>query len=120
MHREDRAALGASPFLRFVLDEMADADLLDAHQVVDGAGGIGGAVAQIQVDKAGTREGVTGEAILKAPLEQLLTVLHPAGDTALRFMRIRAATTRAGVLLPAIGHAEAAIDPAWGNQFWRD
>jgi hypothetical protein len=120
MHTQDRATLRTAPFLRFVFDEMADADFLDAHQVVDGAGGIGGAVAQIQVDQAGAGKGIACEAILEAPFDQLLTVLHAAGDTGLRFVRIRAATTRAGVLFPAIGHAEAAIDPAWGNQFWRD
>ena len=34
MHTEHRAALGASPLLVFVFDEVPDAEFLDAYQIL--------------------------------------------------------------------------------------
>src|SRR5512143_2985484 len=78
VHRQHAAAARAGPAIDVHADKAADADALYGEKIVDGAGGVLGPVAFVEVKDALAGEVGALEAILEAPADQLLAVLYAA------------------------------------------
>lgn len=111
-----RAALRTRPSLYLVSRELPDAVLLYALEILDHAHGVSGSIPVVQVVQCGTGKACTREAVLVSPVLYFPAILDLAYDAGLRLEAVVASTTRACILFPAIGTAEAAVHSAGSDQ----
>ena len=116
MHEQHPTALGTGPFLVFGFNETANANLPDADQVVNYAQTVPFSIARVQVGEADAGKLVTVNAVLR-PSGELLTGLDQAAYTSNRFGNRVIPAAEAGIFLPCISPAKAAVDSARGDQF---
>jgi len=109
MNTEQPAALGTGPLLFFVLNELSDADLLYAHEIVNHAHPILGSITLIQVIQPVAREAITVEAELDFPRYHLFTVLDSACDAGFWFDAVVPSATGAWLFLSRVGATEATV-----------
>ena len=116
MNTEQPAALGTDPLFFFVLNELSDADLLYAHEIINHTHPILGSITFIQVIQPGTGKTVTTEAVPGSTLYCFFTVLDSACDAGFWFDTVVPSATGAWLLLSRIGATEAAVHSTGSNQ----
>ena len=80
MNTNSLATFWTFPPRVFVSDEMPDAKLPDALEIINHAHTILGSIALVQVIQRGTRKAITAETIPHSTLHHLLTGFDPAHD----------------------------------------
>jgi len=118
MHTQHLTTVWTGPLLVFVLDELSDADLLNAGQIGNWTRAVFGAVTLVEVFHTRTREFVALMAILESSLHQGWTILHTACNAVRRFCCVIDTAARAGVLAPDMGGAQTTVDAARCDQNW--
>ena len=116
MNTEQPAALGTGPLFFFVLNELSDADLLYADEIVNHTHTILGSITLIQVIQPIARKRVTAEAVPEFTLPYLLTVFDLACNAGFWFDAVVASTTGACLLISCICTTETTIHSTGSNQ----
>ena len=112
VHAELRAALRASPFPSFGLEELTDTRLLDTQQVFHHAGAVLRPVALIQAENEGAGKVIAVEAETGFRGGQFAAGLDVADEAGLGLPGVIHATAGTGIPDPHVGPANAAVDPA--------
>ena len=116
MNTYQLTALGTSPPLFFVSNEMSYAELLYVHEIFDHTHTILGSIALIQVIQLVARKTVTTEAVPDFTSPYLLTGLDSAGDAGFWFDAVVAPATGACLLISCIRATETTVHPAGSDQ----
>ena len=115
MHAHQCATFGTGPFTIFVFHEFHHADLLNGLEVFQNIHPVIFPVTVVQMGKgrAGEISAFTAEFVPKDP--QFFAIFNLAVDAMSAFMDVITAATRARFIIPLIGTAKTAVDPASGD-----
>lgn len=116
MDADSSSAIRASPADFFVCDKLSNAKLPYIFEILDGAHVVSSSISFIHVLDPFTGKTVTLEAELQIPLLKCFAVFDFAPKDADGFIGVFHPATRAGVLVPQVGHAGSAVHSAGSNQ----